>query len=324
MQRVACVAVEDDEPCGGAWVWFSPADDVALSIAPRLDRAARLREHASLGVARGVVEQGILATRDEQNEHGVGEGDSAHGDDEKSFHGKPARFAGETNVRATWGKVRQLSVGKMNVRSCRKNGNTIPLIHDRNARAVKTPVLLLILYITLALRASDAPPMSERKVADISVTISEDAKVKGILLFLPKSISASRAGEDFIFEYTVVNMLEEKIFFQTVSAFVPPTYLSASFTAPDSDFSLVGGGAVAIRSGTNFARYALLDGSKYYDDGTRQPRDRPFCLCPARIKIPKGIKAGWIARLRIHVNGYFLKNGEPFKGEIEVSIPVTK
>lgn len=134
MQRVACVAVEDDEPCGGAWVWFSPADYVAVRIAPRLDSfAARLREHASLGVARGVVEQGILATRDEQNERGVGEGDGAHGDDEKSFHGKPARFAGETNVRATWGKVRQLSVGKMNVRSCRKRERPIPFARHANS-----------------------------------------------------------------------------------------------------------------------------------------------------------------------------------------------
>ena len=156
------------------------------------------------------------------------------------------------------------------------------------------------------------------------VTILEDSKEKGILLVFPKGISASQAGGVFIFNYHVVNTLEEKIFFQTISAFPFPTYLSARFTAPDSDFRTSNGDPSVMDSETNFARYALLHGANYYSDGTHKTLGRSICVCQARIKIPKAVKAGWTAHLRIHVNGYFLKNGEPFKGEIEVSIPVTK
>jgi hypothetical protein len=191
---------------------------------------------------------------------------------------------------------------------------------------MKSKILFLGVVAVVSLTfAADAPTPAatpaptkqpEIKIAEIPVFVSESDKGKGILLFLPQALSASHRGTETEFDYSIANTLEETLFVETQ----PVDGLSIDYS--DDSGSMAGGGG-SFTMGPHGRRFAMLSGSDY------RTGERLISCCSmvsrkARVKLPEFAKPGGKLNVRIYVRGYYLKNGQPFSGEVEAPIKLSE
>ena len=194
---------------------------------------------------------------------------------------------------------------------------------------MKSTILFLGVVAVVSLTfAADAPTPAatptptkptkqpEIKTAEIPVFVSESDKGKGILLFLPQALSASHRGTEIEFDYSIANTGDEDLFVETQ----PVDGLSIDYS-DDSGSREVGGGSFSL--GPHGRRFALLSGSDY------RTGERLISCCSmvsrkARVKVPESAKPGAKFSVRIYVRGYYLKNGQPFSGEVEATIKLSE
>ncbi len=158
---------------------------------------------------------------------------------------------------------------------------------------------------------SDEQKPSKPDLAEISVVRSgTDATGKHISIGGPESFSASKRGTEIEFEYKIINLLGESAFVETEpTEAVPMRYSDESGNHSES------GGSTTRDPHGHSSRFALIRGAS---------PSMNLVLCTsivdrtAKITIPNNAKAGAELIFTITVRGFYLKNGQPFSGKVDL------